>query len=242
MKLERSADRLLLSNSSTRLDDYKLGYQESLDALHGTDFETFLNNENHLTPMLDHLTRKTNTKLRWSQYHPAPEALQLKLVLMRIVSGALLVYCDPLSFGHDAIAAGNTKPNLPNKQNKKRAEKLLAGLNKQGITLSLRTRIELTRISAGEYPKQDPDYITNNKRLLAKTLVREIAILSNALLIIDNKHANRLPIAITHKILSIVNASFSDEWVGKCQKLFDGQDDNALTDHMVILRDMTKDP
>tara|TARA_B100000787_G_scaffold69417_1_gene51021 strand:- start:136 stop:915 length:780 start_codon:yes stop_codon:yes gene_type:complete len=240
-ELERSANRLLMSNSSTKLGDYKLRYQDDLGALDRTDFENFLNRGKHLTPILNVLTKKTTIKLRWSQYHPAPKALQLKIVLMRIVAGALLVYCDPLSFGYDAIVAGNAKPNLPNKQNKKRAEKLLAGLDKQGITLSLHTRIELIRISAGEYPKQAPDYIANNKRLLAKTLVREIAILSNALLIIDNKHANRLPIAITHKILSIVNASFSDEWVGKCQKLFDGQDDNALTDHMVILRDMTKD-
>ncbi len=57
-KLERSVDRLLLSNSSTRLDDYKLRYQKDLDVLHSTDFETFLNREKHLTPMLDVLTKK----------------------------------------------------------------------------------------------------------------------------------------------------------------------------------------
>lgn len=39
--LERSVDRLLLTNSSARIDYSKLCYQKDLDALHGTNFETF---------------------------------------------------------------------------------------------------------------------------------------------------------------------------------------------------------
>jgi hypothetical protein len=234
MKLERSADRLLLSSSSTRLDDYKLGYQESLDALHGTDFETFLINENHLTPMLDHLTKKTNTKLRWSEYHPAPEALQLKLVLMRIVSGALLVYCDPLSFGYDAFLTGSAKANLPSDLNKKRFAEALMGLDDQGLTISSNTRIEMKRIALGKSAQKFPDLIENKQQLIEKNLLREIAILSNVLLAIDNGHANRLPIAITYKILSIANINFKEGWVMKHQKPFDGQMDGALSDNMII--------
>jgi hypothetical protein len=235
MKLERSADRLLLSSSSARLDDYKLGYQESLDALHGTDFETFLINENHLTPMLDHLTKKTNTKLRWSEYHPAPEALQLKLVLMRIVSGALLVYCDPLSFGYDAFLTGSAKANLPSDLNKKRFAEALMGLDDQGLTISSNTRIEMKRIALGKSAQKFPDLIENKQQLIEKNLLREIAILSNVLLIINNGHANRLPIKITHRILSIVNPRYKDSWVRKHQVSFDGQMNGALTDNMIIM-------
>ena len=233
-KLERSADRLLLTNSSTRLDDYKQRYQRDLDALHGTDFETFLNREKHLTPMLDVLTKKKNIKLRWSQYHLAPEALQLKLVLMRIFAGALLVYCDPLSFGYDAFLTGSAKANLPSDLNKKRFAEALMGLDEQGLTISLNTRIELKRIALGKCAQKFPDLIENKAPLIARNLVREIAILSNVLLIIVNGHANRLPIKITHRILSIVNPRYQDGWVRKHQVSFDGQMNGALTDNMII--------
>jgi len=235
-KLERSADRLLMSNSSTKFDDYKLRYQEDLDALDGTDFETFLNNGGHLTYILKIVSPKTSITLRWSQNHPAPKALQLNLVLMRIVAGALLVYCDPLSFGYDAFLTGSATANLPSELNKKRAGELLMGLDEQGITLSLNSIIELKRIALGECPQKFPDLIENKQELIARNLVREIAILSNALLIIDNGHANRLPVAITHRILSIANIGFSAPWVREHQKSFDGYMDGALTDNMIIMR------
>jgi len=37
-KLERSANRLLSTNSDTKIDECKLCYQQNLDAVDGTDF------------------------------------------------------------------------------------------------------------------------------------------------------------------------------------------------------------
>ena len=184
--------------------------------------------------MLDHLTKKTNTKLRWSEYHPVPETLQLKLVLMRIVSGALLVYCDPLSFEYDAFLTGSAKANLPSDLNKKRFAEALMGLDDQGLTISLNTRIEMKRIALGKSAQKFPNLIENKQQLIERNLLREIAILSNVLLIIDNGHANRLPIAITYKILSIADISLKVGWIMKHQKPFDGQKDGALSDNMII--------
>ena len=104
-KLERSVDRLLLNNSSTRLDDYKLRYQKDLDVLQSTDFETFLIREKYLAYILKTLAPRKISP-RWIIYHDAPEPLLLKLSIMRIIAGALLVYSDPLSFGYDAASVG----------------------------------------------------------------------------------------------------------------------------------------
>ena len=80
-ELERSANRLLMSNSSAKLGDYKLRYQDDLGALDRTDFENFLNRGKHLTPILNVLTKKTTIKLRWSQYIPLLKRFNSKLCL-----------------------------------------------------------------------------------------------------------------------------------------------------------------
>ena len=75
-ELERNANRLLMSNSSAKLGDYKLRYQDDLGALDRTDFENFLNRGKHLTPILNVLTKKrlsnsagANTKIAATQFH-----------------------------------------------------------------------------------------------------------------------------------------------------------------------------
>ena len=109
------------------------------------------------------------------------------------------------------------------------------GLDDQGLTISLNTRIEMKRIALGKSAQKFPDLIENKQQLIEKNLLREIAILSNVLLAIDNGHANRLPIAITYKILSIADISLKVDWIMKHQKPFDGQKDGALSDNMIIM-------
>ena len=234
-KLERSVDRLLLSNSSTRLDDYKLRYQKDLDVLHSTDFETFLIRGKHLAYILKTLAPRKISP-RWIIYHDASEPLLLKLAIMRIISGALLVYSDPLSFGYDAASVGAIKPNLLDIKTQKDTERLLARFDDKAVPISLHTRAELMRITRGEHPQRTPDFI-ENKELSAQFLIRELSILSNAFLFIDNSKAGRLPKTVTHRILSIVDADGCARWIDKYQKPFDDQVSGALTDNMTVLVD-----
>jgi len=234
-KLERRADRLLLSNSKTRLDDCRLRYQKDLDALDSTDFESFLNRGKHLAYILEIIAPR-KISFRWIIYPDAPEPLLLKLSIMRIIAGALLVYSDPLSFGYDAASVGAIKPNLLDIKTQKDTARLLARFDDKAVPVSLHTKVELMRIARGEHPQRTPDFI-ENKELSAQSLIRELSILSNAFLFIDNKKAHRLPSAVTHRILSIVDAPGCDRWIAKYQKPFDDQVGGALTDDMIIMGD-----
>jgi len=233
--LERSVDRLLLTNSSARIDYSKLCYQKDLDALHGTNFETFLIRGKHLTYILDILAPREISP-RGINYHDAPQPLLLKLAIMRIIAGALLVYIEPLSFGYDAASVGAIKPKLLDIKTQKDTERLLARFDDKAVPVSLNTRVELMRIARGEHPQRTPDFV-ENKELSAQSLIRELSILSNAFLFIDNKKKHRLPKAVTHRILSIVDAPASERWIAKYEKPFDDQVSGALTDDMIIMRD-----
>jgi hypothetical protein len=92
------------------------------------------------------------------------------------------------------------------------------------------------RITRGEHPQRTPDFI-ENKELSAQFLIRELSILSNAFLFIDNSKAGRLPKTVTHRILSIVDADGCPRWIDKYQKPFDDQVSGALTDDMAVLMD-----
>ena len=234
-KLERSVDRSLLSNSSTRLDDYKLRYQKDLDVLHGTDFEAFLIRGKHLAYILEILAPRKISP-RWVIYHDAPQPLLLKLAIMRIIAGALLVYSDPLSFEYDAASVGAIKPKLLDIKTQKDTERLLVRFDDKAVPISLHTRAELMRIARGEHPQRTPDFI-ENKELSAQSLLRELSILSNAFLFIENSKAGRLPKTVTHRILSIVDADGCPRWIDKYQKPFDDQVSGALTDDMTVLVD-----
>jgi hypothetical protein len=149
------------------------------------------------------------------------EAALLKLAVLRLIAGAVQVYCDTLYSPDEAVEAGLAKQLTPNKRATKLAKNLLDEIRTAGAKISWLS--DLQRLADGE-----PFHAVVTPDTRIKAVVREISLLSHELFDINNNKASRFPTAAIHRILDIVGVSPSESTVVNHQRLYDKSSPSGL--------------
>ena len=197
-------------------------YKDSLKTLENTDFENLLVAGDEKPDGYDgHSLRRVITILNnkgigvsQRQTDIGAESVMLNLAVLRLIAGAVQVYCDSLRWPDEAVEAGVAKQLYPSPRSPKLAEKLLNEIRSIGAEISWID--DLQRLADGKpfYPVIPPD-------IRVRACIREISFLSRELFDINNNKASRFPTSAIHRILDIVGVSVSESTIVNHQRLYD---------------------
>ena len=204
-------------------------YKESLKRLENTDFENLLvtgdekldgydgRSLSRVIKILD--TRGIGVSQRQSGI--GAKSVILRLAVLRLIAGAVQVYCDSQRLPDVAVEAGIAKQLNPSQKASKLAEKLINEIRTIGAEISWIA--DLQRVADGQsfYPLIPPEF-------RVKACVREISILSRELFDINNNKASRFPTSAIHRILDIVGVNVSESTIVNHQRLFDESTPDTL--------------
>ena len=204
-------------------------YKESLKRLENTDFENLLvtgdekldgydgRSLSRVIKILD--TRGIGVSQRQSGI--GAQSVILRLAVLRLIAGAVQVYCDSQRLPDVAVEVGIAKQLNPSQKASKLAEKLINEIRTIGAEISWIA--DLQRVADGQsfYPLIPPEF-------RVKACVREISILSRELFDINNNKASRFPTSAIHRILDIVGVDVSESTIVNHQRLFDESTPDTL--------------
>ena len=159
------------------------------------------------------------------------EERQLELAVLRLVAGALTVFLNPLQFSGRGVEAGAAKLVVPTKRARKLASSLLEELHPQFLQEGGAATEWVKKIARGENEKIN-NPVETTLELKRRGLIREVSLISNELLIINNGKANRLPARVIKIILGMLGedaADVSDKTIGNYQSKYDGSGEWYLT-------------
>lgn len=204
-------------------------YKKSLKRLENTDFENLLVTGDEKPDGYDGcslrrvITILNNRGIVVSQRQSGigAESVLLRLAVLRLIAGAVQVYCDSQRLPDEAVEAGVAKQLNPSQKASKLAEKLLNEIRTIGAEISWIG--DLQRVADGQsfYPVIPPEF-------RVKACVREISFLSRELFDIKNNKASRFPTSAIHRILDIVGVSVSESTIVNHQRLFDESTPDTL--------------
>tara|TARA_B100000780_G_scaffold227208_1_gene166483 strand:+ start:288 stop:1049 length:762 start_codon:yes stop_codon:yes gene_type:complete len=146
----------------------------------------------------------------------------LEIFLLRIVSGSIEVYYDPMGEATElhyqkqrqAITADLGNLIIPNRATAALAERLITKIKDSGAEIDWMPNLK-------NIADQKP-YDLVRESWPFKALVREISILSKMLLDTSNGHAGRFPPSAIQNILEILNEDKTDEGIRQHQQKYDG--------------------
>jgi hypothetical protein len=197
-------------------------YKESLKRLENTDFENLLVTGDEKPDGYDGrslrrvITILNNKGIGVSQRQSgiAAESILLRLAVLRLIAGAVQVYCDSLRWPDGAVEAGVAKQLNPSQKATKLAEKLLNEIRTIGAEISWIDYLQRLADGKSFYPVIPPD-------MRVRACIREISFLSRELFDINNNKASRFPTSAIHRILDIVGVSVSESTIVNHQRLYD---------------------
>ena len=166
------------------------------------------------------------------------EARDFELAVLRIISGGLLVYCDPISFALPGHEVGATRTVKPSKRAQKAAVDLLNELDSHTLDSAGFFTNQLRLIAGGNRTPGHPLQLETDPALSRRALVREVALLGKRLLAIKTSKADRFPEAAIQGILEIIGGDAADitlDSLRNYQKDYDNIEAEPLTDHRFFL-------
>ena len=219
-----------IENISEMCHEYNKSYDTNCD-LSSSGFENYLGSSAPYRHIIQSLTSK-NISLRidsTSIYQGTEsEERKFELATLRIISGAVLVFYDPWSFGFRGVDAGLTNLATPNVAIQNASKKLLNQINKQELYVGKQFYAGLERMANG-WPVLMMPQFSENKDAKIKMLVREVALLSKKLFIITNDKACRFPAQALLRIFDLVKVPVSEKTIQRHQKEYDDSKDAPLS-------------
>tara|TARA_B100000795_G_C22678616_1_gene390837 strand:+ start:179 stop:817 length:639 start_codon:yes stop_codon:yes gene_type:complete len=195
--------------------EYNKNFDTKSD-LSNSRFEDYLKNSapyRHIKQSLSskNITLRTNDP---SMYQSTDsDERRFELATLRIISGGIDLFHDPLSAGFfNPTAAGAASIIAPNIATQNASKYLLKQLDKQSLYLGGYCMRQLERVAKGEQPFSIPQF-SEHKNAKIKMLVREVALLSKRLFIIKTDKAWRFPTQALLRIFDLVEVSVSEKTI-----------------------------
>lgn len=182
----------------------------------------------HITTSLTSKNISLRKNLIYTYRSTDSEERKFELATLRIIAGAVVVFCDPLAFGSRGSKAGLSNEMTPDLATQNASKNLLKHINNQNLGVGRLFKHHLERMAQGMAPMTIPNF-SENKEAKIKMLVREVALLSKGLLIISNNKACRFPTQALLRIFDIVEVSVSEKTIQRHQKEYDDCEDIPLS-------------
>ena len=201
-------------------------YWNSIQHLANHLFESALNN-NPVYNLFSHNVSRVHLHDCFQGSHD--DEWLLKIFLLRVISGALDMYADPLKENSEphlqkrrqALEASLGTLISPNEATAKAAKRLIRHIKASGAEIDWMGKLEDVA--------DQKAYLTINKTSPLKALVREISLLSKMLLNTSNSHAGRFPTSAIQNILELVDEDVTDESIRRYQEQYDDSDEKYLS-------------
>jgi hypothetical protein len=189
-------------------------------------FESALNN-NPVYNLFSHNVSRVHLHDYFQSSHD--DEWLLKIFLLRVISGALDMYADPLKENSEpnlqkrrqALEASLGTLIIPNEATAKAAKRLIRHIEASGAEIDWMAKLE--------HVADRKAYSTINKTSPLKALVREASLLSKILLNTSNSHAGRFPTSAIQNILELVDEDVTDESIRRYQEQYDDSDEKYLS-------------
>jgi len=201
-------------------------YWNSIEYLTNHPFESALHN-NPVYTLFSHNVSRVHLHDCFQGSHD--DDWLLKIFLLRVISGALDMYADPLKENSEphfqrrrqALEAGLGTLISPNEATANASKRLIKHFKKSGAEIDWMAKLE-------DVADRKP-YSTTNKTSPLKALVRETSLLSKMLLNTSNSHAGRFPTSAIQNILELVDEDVTDESIRRYQEQYDDSDEKYLS-------------
>lgn len=157
------------------------------------------------------------------------DAWLLKTFLLRVISGALEMYADPLreyseaylEKKRQALDANLGTLLIPNEATAKAANRLIDHIKKSGAQIDWMAKLE-------DVAAKKP-YSTVSKTSNLKAVIREVSTLSQMFLNTSNSHKGRFPITAIQNILELIDHDVTDEGIRSHQEQYDDSYEQYLS-------------
>lgn len=159
--------------------------------------------------------KATIRMLKGEVLHPLiTEEREFDLAFVRIIAGAMLVYHNPERFRHHAVKTGAIQSVTPDSKIQDLARELTERLADQKIKQPRGLGIALENLSEGRLPRSHDVQYSKELKGQRQAFVREITLLAQKCLLIDNGKKNRFPPAAILSAFGLVEQHENEKMVG----------------------------